>query len=299
MSSHFGPWISAYADGQLPSAKAERLEAHILVCAACSRELGDERRARSLLLAARDVAPGPDLAARILAGAPPASAAHPTQRRECHPDLRPDTGSRSFPALTGDLRRRRRTRRWVAVSAVVVGCGVIGLSELGRPPLVNPDTAQASALDTLSLAPVRGVVGIAATTGSDDVLARLRREGWILPSALPDGVSLAHHAVRGDVLEIDLDTPSGAVVVIERRGTLADALAQHPAVDVEGHTVYVLTTEPWHVVTQVGDVVVELYAPGDGEPARDVLASLEGHASVGIVSRVSHGWSVLTEEISR
>lgn len=298
MSTHFGSWISAYADGQLPAPKAERLEAHILVCAECSRELGDERRARSLLLAARDVAPEPDLAARILAGAPPASAVHAAPRREHHPDLRPDTESRSFPALTGDLRRRGRAWRWAAVSVAVAGCCVLGLSELGRPPLVSPDAAQASALGTLSLAPVRGVVGIAATTGSDDVLEALSRDGWALPSALPDGVTVVHHAVRGDLLEVDLDTPSGPIVVIERRGTLADRLAQHPALDVAGRTVYVLTTEPWHVVTQVGDVVVEMYAPGDGERARDVLASLEEDARPGIVSRVSRGWSVLTEEIS-
>lgn len=299
MTSHFGAWISAYVDGQLPPAKAERLEAHLVVCAQCSRELADERRARSFLLAAREVTPGPDLAARILAGASPQPVAQPVPGRAHHPDLRPDTDSRSFPALTGDLRRRHRTWRWAAASVAVVGLGVVGLSELGRPPLVNPDAERVSALGTLALAPVPGMVGVAATTGSGDVLARLERDGWVLPAALPDGVTLASHSVQDDSLELDLDTPAGPVVVVERRGTLAAELAQHTTVSVAGRTVYVLTTEPWHVATQVGDVVVEVYAPADDGPALDLLASLEGETQVDILTRVTRGWSVLTQEISR
>lgn len=299
MTSHFGAWISAYVDGQLPAARVERLEAHLVVCADCSRELGDERRARSMLLAARDVAPGPDLTARILAGTGPASPPHVSPRRDGHPDLRPDTGSRAYPALTGELRRRRHAWRWAAASVAAVGLGVVGLSELGRPPLVSPDTERVSALGTLALAPVPGVVGVAATTGSSDVLARLARAGWVVPTALPDGVTLASHTVRDDHLEMDLDTPAGPVVVVERRGTLATALAQHTAVRVAGRTVYVLTSEPWHVATQVGDVVVEVYAPDDDGPALDVLASLGDETRSGLVTRVVRGWSVLTQEISR
>jgi len=299
MTSHFGAWISAYVDGQLPAAKAERLEAHLVVCAQCAGELGDERRARSMLLAARDVAPGPDLAARILAGASAAPPAHATPHRADHPDLRPDTAGPSFPALTGDLHRRRRTRRWVVVSAAVVGLGVVGLFELGRPPLVSPDPERVAALGTLSLAPVPGVVGVAATTGADGVLARLAHAGWILPAALPDGVTLANHTVHDDALELDLDTPAGPVVVVERHGTLAEDLDAVASVEVADRTVHVLTTEPWHVATQVGDVVVEVYAPGDDGPALDVLASLEDAGGGDIVDRVTRGWSVLTQEISR
>ena len=299
MTSHFGAWISAYVDGQLPPAKAERLESHLVVCADCARELSDERRARSMLLAARDVAPGPDLAARILAGASPAPPTQPAPRRACHPDLRPDTDGRAFPALTGELRHSRRAWRWAAASVAVVGLGVVGLSELGRPPLVNPDPERVSALGTLGLAPVPGVVGISATTGSATVLADLARGGWVVPARLPDGVSLASHRNEHDVLELDLDTPAGPVVVVERRGTLAAELAQHTAVSVAGRTVYVLTSEPWHVATQVGDVVVEIYAPDDDGPALDVLASLEDDERSALVARVARGWSVLTQEFSR
>lgn len=299
MTSHFGAWISAYVDGQLPAAKAERLESHLAVCAQCSREVGDERRARSMLLAARDVAPGPDLAARILAGACPPPAAPPVARRESHPDLRPDTEGRAFPALTGDLRRRRRAWRWAAVSVAVVALGVVGLSELGRPPLVSPDTQRVTALGTLALAPVPGVVGVSATTGSATVLADLARDGWVVPARLPDGVSLASHRVEGGVLELDLDTPAGPVVVVERRGTLAAELAEHTVVSLAGRTVYVLTSEPWHVAAQVGDVVVEVYAPDDDGPALDVLTSLEDDDRSTLVARLARGWSVLTQEISR
>ena len=185
------------------------------------------------------------------------------------------------------------------VHRAVVGLGVVGLSELGRPPLVNPDPERVSALGTLGLAPVPGVVGVSATTGSASVLADLARGGWVVPARLPDGVSLASHRNEHDVLELDLDTPAGPVVVVERRGTLAAELAQHTAVSVAGRKVYLLTSEPWHVATQVGDVVVEIYAPDDDGPALDVLASLEDDERSPLVARVARGWSVLTQEISR
>jgi len=298
MTSHFGAWISAYVDGQLPAARAERLEAHLVVCAQCAGELGDERRARSLLLAARDVAPGPDLTARILAGACDRPPAAPASRRGPHPELRPDTAGRAYPALTGELRRRHRTWRWATAGVVVVGVGVIGLSELGRPPLVSPDPERVAALGTLALAPVPGAVGVAATTGADDVLGRLAHAGWVVPAPMPRGVTLASHGVRDEGLELDLETPAGPVVVVERRGTLATDDA-HTTTVLGGRTVYVLSTEPWHVATQVGDVVVEVYAPDDDAAVLDVLASLEGEGRGDIVGRVTRGWSVLTQEISR
>ncbi|WP_205687455.1 zf-HC2 domain-containing protein, partial [Cellulomonas endophytica] len=86
--SHLGSRIDALADGQLAPAAAERALAHVAACPACAEELAAARDAHRRLAAAADVAPAPDLTARLL-------------RLACEPPQPPPSRGADGPARVG------------------------------------------------------------------------------------------------------------------------------------------------------------------------------------------------------
>jgi anti-sigma factor RsiW len=192
--SHLGTWVSALVDGQLPPAETERALAHVAVCPTCADEVAAARQARRALSVAADVAPDPELTARLLAlgatlGAP-AIGPHDQRRRDrsAHREHRREVRRAVVPlgesayavpakALSGDLMGRRNSPTRVLAGALT-GAGVVlaSLFVLGERPPVVPATHPAEALTVLGRAPheaaapraagTRGLVTTIATAGA-------------------------------------------------------------------------------------------------------------------------------------
>jgi Putative zinc-finger len=330
--SHLGAWVSALVDGQLAPAEAERALAHVAVCPACADEVAAARQARRALSVAGDVAPDPELTARLLAlgslAAPP-----PGPRRDPHRPVVP-LGESAYAvpakALSGDLMGRRRSPRHLMAGSLV-GAGVVlaALFVLGERPAVVPATHPAEALTALGRAPhdapvarsgaeqrlvttlatTSGTAGPPSSVGSGVVteaalLAWMEREGWSCPDGLPSGYEVtavrmtpaAEDAVDGDLLEVDLVGPHGRVVLTEQQGRL-DVAALGPVDErtIGGRTVYVLSLHPWHAVWQSDDAVVTIVTEAPQERAEEVVEHFPAVAyDDGIPARLTRGWATVT-----
>jgi hypothetical protein len=328
--SHLGSRLSALVDGQLSPADTERALAHVAACPPCADELAAARQARRALSVADDVAPAPELTARLLALAaeptvphPPAS---PVGRRDRRRPVVP-LGESAFAvparALSGDLVARRRLDARALVGAVT-GAGVVvsALFVLGEQPRVTPPTHPADALTALGRAPqeppvrhgsaegqIRATLaatgslgdGPAAAQGLTEaaVLEWVRGQGWTGPQRLPGGYDVT--AVRltgedGEVLEVDLTGPHGRVVLTEQRGVL-DVAALGPVQQrtIDGRTLYVVSRHPWHAVWQADDTVVSIVSEAPGERVVDVVEAfpVAGYDD-GIPARLTRGWDTVT-----
>ncbi len=301
MTGHLGSWVSPLADGQLDPAATEAALAHVAVCPRCAHELEAARAARAALLRARDVAPAPDLADRLLAlsATIPPAADDPLRRPVRVTGW--ETPEQWRPTLTGNLEdrsRRRRARRLVAAGAG--GAGVLGLAlfALGQTPLVTPDPSRSAALALLSHAgdDAASVAVGEAGTGTGSAAGWLAEHGWVAPTNLPEGYEITAVRVVGeepDAVELDLDGPEGTVVVREQVGRLGAADA--PDDDVE-----VLSRDPWHVAWQSGDVAVEVVGDVPDDVLADVVAAFPGRGyDAGVLPRISRGWTTVTGAIWR
>ena len=309
--THLGSRLSALVDGQLSPAESERALEHVAGCPRCTEELAAARAARRALSAAAHVEPAPDLTARLLALSAqiPPSDEDPLRR----PPAPADPWAPARPTLPqgawrGDLRGGGVRRRLTVLLAGGVGVAAVGLFVLGESPVVTPNLhrtdpltvlAQAAPRVTAASAAAAAVPGSAAPAPDDGAatLAALGAEGWTCPVALPDGVRVA--AVRdgaGPVLEIDLVTPTGDAVVREQVGVLdASALAGVGTWDVDGRRVHVLSEEPWHVVWQSGDVVIDVVADTDRDDVADLVAAFPARDyDAGVPARISRGWTTMT-----
>lgn len=174
--SHLGSWVSALVDGQLAPAETERALAHVAACPTCADEVAAARQARRALSVAADVAPDPELTARLLAlgatlGTPAARPddgrrheqnAHRVHRRELRRVVVP-LGESAYAvpakALSGDLMGRRHSPTRV-LAGTLTGAGVVlaSLFVLGERPPVVPATHPAEALTVLGRAPHEAAV---------------------------------------------------------------------------------------------------------------------------------------------
>jgi len=215
----------------------------------------------------------------------------------------PVVGGRGVLGAAGTGRRRLRA----AVGSLTgLGLVAVGLFLLGDRPEVAPVTASSDALSLLGDAGV-ATAAVAAvpepTAGADtrEYLDWMRAQGWTCPTEVPAGWSVT--AVRerdgGSTLEVDLSGPSGEVVVTEQRGRLdAGALTAADRLDVAGHTVYVLSTAPWHAAWQSGDTVVEIVSAGGGSDAATVVAQFpDQEFDTGLPARLTRGWDTLTAAV--
>ncbi len=301
--THLGSWLSALADGQLPPDETERALAHVATCPRCADELTAARAAHRALSAAASepIEPAPDLTARLLSLAPagtPALAAHPDPFVPTTP-----LPGRSAGVLLGRSRGvlrtgARGTRADVpggghAASRVVVGSvtgiGLVAASlfALGARPAVVPSAHPGLALDTLAEAATAAPVTSAAVAG------------WTVPT-LPSGWSVTATRSHASAVEVDLSCATSTAVVSERPGRLdVAALAGQPTQQVGGRTVYLLSSEPWHVAWQADGVVVEVVAPA-AEPDVDSLVAAFPAAPYddGVPARISRGWSVVAHALA-
>lgn len=355
-SAHLGSWTSALVDGQLDPATTERALAHVACCPRCAEEVALARDARRALSLAHDVAPAPDLTARLLALAaqdqPDAWPTTPSGGSFASPaPAHPWSGARivgavhavhavqgapagpthPFPAggMTGDVTRRRRSGVRVVIGSVA-GMGVVAaaLFALGEAPAVAPDEHPAQALTLLAQSASggsgsglgssgtgsAGYAGAAMMAGlavpdalvPDDqqtFLTWMNAHGWACPAGLPDGTSVRAVRLTGDgdgVLEIDLSTPHGQVVLTEQRGRLdTAALAGVEQVTFGDARAYVLSRAPWHLAWQSQDAVVELVSDAPVAQVEDVVKDFPADAyDDAAPARILRGWHTLTGAIT-
>jgi hypothetical protein len=201
----------------------------------------------------------------------------------------------------------------------VLGCALFAL---GQAPVVTPDPSRSAAFTLLAHAGAEAEA-VARTTEGPEVsdaevsgalgssaraTAWLDEQGWVLPSDLPAGYEVTAVRVLGDgrgAVELDVEGPYGPVVVREQRGRLADvtAAAGHAGDDVlqgAGHDVEVLSSDPWHVAWQCGDVVVDVAADLPEDVLADVVAAFPGRGyDAGVLPRISRGWTTVTGALTR
>ncbi|WP_251153254.1 zf-HC2 domain-containing protein [Cellulosimicrobium sp. Marseille-Q4280] len=302
MTSHLGSRLSALVDGQLSPAESERALSHVAGCRRCADELAAARDARRALSAAAHVEPAPDLTARLLALSAqiPPSDQDPLRRAPTAADPWAQRPVLPAGAWSGELRGGMLRRRVAMVVAGGAGVVAVGLFALGESPVVTPELHRSDPLTVLAQAAPRitaaGTGSVAG--GAETGLASLAAQGWTGPTELPDGVTVA--AVREDaarrVLEIDLATPTGEIVVREQVGLLDEAaLAGLDTWDVDGRRVHVLSEEPWHVVWQSGDTVVDVVADTEDEVLADLVAAFpDRDYDAGVPARISRGWTTMT-----
>jgi len=315
--THLGSRLSALVDGQLSPAEAERALEHVAACARCAAELSAARAARRALSSAGPVEPAPDLAARLLALSAqiPPTEGDPLRSAPAAGDPWSQPVPLPRGEWSGEVRRGSARRRLAGLVVAGVGVAAVGLFALGESPLVTPDLHRSDPLRVLAQATPRTtgalVVGGARTEPAGEpgtgpvavedagvVLAALDGQGWTCPTALPPGFELVD--VREDaarhVLELDLAAPDGEAVVREQAGLLdVAALAGGETWDVDGRRVHVLSDEPWHVVWQSGDTVIDVVADTEQETVAALVAAFPARDyDAGVPARISRGWTTMT-----
>ncbi|ACZ22493.1 hypothetical protein Sked_25890 [Sanguibacter keddieii DSM 10542] len=334
MSAHLGDWVSALVDNQLAPADRERCLAHLAACPVCAREVEDARAARrALVLDIDEVRPAPDFMSRLLSmSEPPAPAAgevvgfdEPGRGEGGGPraaSASPLVPHEQLPprwrALCGDV-DHRGGRRGRAVIAAILGTTMVTVSlfTLGDRPMVAPDRQQTEALSALAAAAqLRSSDGLVLASGDGatvsgpgtdgydhEVLEWMSEQGWPRPDPLPDTVTVSavrYSGTHDDVLEVDLDTPFGDVVLREQHGRLdPDKVSDLRTVDAGGAPVYVVSDAPVHLVWQSSDTVVDLVAPGSLDDVLQLVSTFPvDEYDPGFQARVGRGWTTLTGVLS-
>lgn len=328
--SHLGSRISALVDGQLSVADTERALAHVAVCPECSAELAASRAARRALASADEMAPAPDLTARLLSLA---ASTEPTSGDPFAPPVRQSRdelasygvasgglgarGWRSGSSLRGDVGQRRSSVRLAAGSMAGLGAVAAMLFVLGERPDVVPSVHPGADLSLLGQAVTAdpatrtGSIGTVAwpvvtdESAGTETTSWLRAHEWSFPQELPDGWSVTAVRWSGDdsgVLEVDVLGPDGAsLVVTEQQGRLdTTSLAGAPTGEVGGREVYVLSYEPWHVVWQADATVVQVVGSQSSDDAATLVGAFPGGAfDDGVPARITRGWDTVTGALER
>ncbi|SDC54564.1 hypothetical protein SAMN05216410_1874 [Sanguibacter gelidistatuariae] len=213
----------------------------------------------------------------------------------------------------------RRRRRVVAAALVATGVAASGLFALGSRPVVTPARYPADAFTALAgavqwtpdVSPA--VVTASAGDGSDwadgpggydhEVLEWMQVEGWPRPDALPAGLQVRSLRFTGSdatVLEVDLESPIGDVVIREQKGQLSPILLDElESVAVGGSPVYVISAEPLHLVWQSSDTVIDLVSAASLDDVLQLVSTFSvDEFDTGFQARVERGWSTLTGVLS-
>jgi hypothetical protein len=197
----------------------------------------------------------------------------------------------------------RRGLRAAVGSLTGLGMVAVGLFLLGDRPPVAPATESSEALSLLGDAgaaavPVSSGAEPAAGASTEQYLEWMRAEGWTCPAEVPADWAVTSVRLRdgGTTLEVDLSGPSGDVVVTEQHGRLdAAALTAADRLDVDGRTVYLISSAPWHAAWQSGDTVIEIVSADAGPDVATVVAQFpDGEFDSGLPARLTRGWDTFT-----
>lgn len=195
--------------------------------------------------------------------------------------------------------------RWPSVrsvAALAAGAVVVGLFVLGETRDVTPESHPAS--DLALLASAGGGAGLGASSAGpapEPVAAATGAAGAATTDAawpgagLPDGYAVVAVQSSATGVRLDLDGPTGPVVVLREPGRLdPDVTARAATVTIGGREVVVLSDAPWHAVWQSGDAVVGVVAAHRSTAVDGLVAAYpEVPADDGIAERMSRGWETV------
>lgn len=274
--SHLGPLVSAYVDGQLPPAEAERAGDHVAVCPECQAQVLAEGAGRRAARQARPVRAGEDLTQRLLA-------------------LEDAAASNYLPDEAADTGRARRAPGLKVMTGALASVGLIAVAlfalggtqrEVDLPALVAQDPGAVTTPDRAA----GGDTELSAT-----VLDWMADTGWAAPQRLPAGMSVQQvtsSAEQQDTVRLGLSGHRGGVWISEQHGVLsASEMAAMDAETIGGRRVYRLGDHSW--VVQCGDSVVAVSSSQNPRAARALVASLPHEAGPDMLERMQHGFEVL------
>lgn len=279
--AHLGYLLTALADGQLSPATTEKVLEHVAVCRPCAAELAAERRARRVLAEAECESVGADLAARL--------------RTICDQPVG-ETGP-GVPAA----KPARRAMAWVGLGTAVGASALAAcLFVVGGPRDAVPVWTEAGALATL------GAVAEAppAADAPEGAFAAMPASTGTLPSGLADDVFTvtAHRSLAGGQGSVtELSGRRGHAVIAVQTGRLdASSVAHLRPVELFGAERHILSTEPWHVVWQSGDEVVELITDLPPQQVAELVTHFPADEyDVDLAARFARGWSTVSEGWTR
>lgn len=209
-------------------------------------------------------------------------------------------------ALTGTVTPARRGLRVAVGSLTGLGVVAVALFLLGdRPPVVPADESSAALAllgdSTVAAVPVVSNGEPAAGASTEEYLSWMRARGWTCPATVPEGWAVTSVLLldEGASLALDLSGPEGDLVVTEQHGRLdLGALTAADRLDVDGRSVYLLSTAPWHVAWQSGEVVVEVVSVDAVPGATTVVGQFpDADYDTGLPARLTRGWATLTAAV--
>lgn len=318
MSAHLGPLVSALVDEQLGAAARERALAHAAQCDQCAAEIRATRSARGLLSKASGV---PELRTDFMSGLVNMAHAQTDQQSAAHisqSNSNPFIPVAEVPKtqFSGDLKQPTSVRQWLRYTAVFgLGGACAAAFLLGSPSVINPVSntsvlaQRLGVVENAKLFTPETQVSTANSNGALDSIDTsllqtwLQHNGWSAPVSLPHGVSVQRVGYvdgRESELEIVVQTPAGMVLVSEAKGKLdSQALAKFETIDDHTEPIYVLSSQPAHLVWQSGDTVIELVSQLSTQELVELCKSFEAEGyDTGISARFIRGFSDIAGAIS-
>lgn len=266
---HLSSMLSAYVDGQLTAAEAERVEGHLAVCAECAAAVEEISDVRGMLATPPIIAPSESLLAQL--------------------SLIEDAQSAGLGEET-NAKQKWPTRLLVAAFGVAASMALLAVLGTYDLPDVSGNVAQRaqnSLLNTHTSSP-----RFMASANVADSEPALEPE---LRSLAARTASLEIIAVTRDFdrdeVEVILTLDAAQAVVRERRGKLPvgdQALGR--IAEISGYEVQVLEQAPWTALWQRGDRVISVAADAPHDTIALIIESFPpAPVDEGIGARVMRG----------
>jgi sigma-E factor negative regulatory protein RseB len=124
-------------------------------------------------------------------------------------------------------------------------------------------------------------------------LLALRSHGWLVPSALPGGLSLftgdQTKTSTGPVLDLGYSDGLSVVSVFEQHGDLAAKLAGWQKTTVAGHVVYAVQPDQRSITWSCRGIVYTVMADAPAQTIDEVVGALPHERAPGFWKRISRG----------
>jgi negative regulator of sigma E activity len=133
-------------------------------------------------------------------------------------------------------------------------------------------------------------------------LLAFARQGWVVPSALPGGLTLftggETRTSTGPVLDLAYSDGLYVVSVFEQHGKLATKLAGWQKTKVAGHAVYAAVPDQRSFTWSGHDMVYTLIADAPSQTVDAVVGQLPHDEPPGFWKRISHGFAKLAHMVN-
>jgi sigma-E factor negative regulatory protein RseB len=133
-------------------------------------------------------------------------------------------------------------------------------------------------------------------------LLALRAHGWLVPHALPDGLSLFTGAQTqtstGTVLDLGYSDGLSVISLFEQRGNLAPKLAGWQKITVAGHVIYAAEPDQRSLTWSTHGMVYTVMADAPTQTVDDVIGVLPHDTPPGFWKRISRGFARLASWVN-